>query len=429
MVENEEVVATYGRRWCFTINNPLGTDIQEVDISKTDLEIKEDYYPLDVLQEMENSGYFIFKYIKISIQVDDFASKDIIIKRPYFKDLESAELYFKSLEHFKYCIFQLEKGEEEHTQHFQGYIVFNIGKRFQTIKKYFPFAHLEKAKGSGSQCRDYCSKKDTRVAGPFEIGTFTEQGTRTDISNFMEMIRAGVDEEDLARLFPTLFLREKNKIQSIYAMNFNKYKTQCRDVKVTYIYGKSGVGKSTYIRKKYGVKESFWIHNYDNSMFTNYNYQDTIVFDEFSGDIKISAINMLLNVEPVELRGLNSSRYGCYHNVYIVSNYSPDELYRDIQKTQPEIFKTFKRRLNTIIRMESGGKMVYERITEWEDCTDEVDKELGLTQQTKKVWDIDKYGNKIVVFDRYSQVPDGLTLVEDVNNPFDITDKSGNLKF
>ena len=41
----------------------------------------------------------------------------------------------------------------------------------------------------------------------------------------------------------------------------------------------------------------------------------------------------------------------------------------------------------------------------------------------------DKYGNKIVVFDRYSQVPDGLTLVEDVNNPFDITDTSGNLKF
>ena len=55
---------------------------------------------------------------------------------------EEMEKYVKELEHFKYVIFQREKGHEKETEHFQMFIVFSISKRFNTIKGYFPTAHI-----------------------------------------------------------------------------------------------------------------------------------------------------------------------------------------------------------------------------------------------------------------------------------------------
>ena len=430
MEDNEQIsLSTQARRWVFTINNPLGDGIEEIDIATTDIPIDNDYYDKSVIQDLESSGYFQFKYVLVKIKIDDFTYKDFVVRRPFFKDIDSAISYFQNLEHFKYCIFQLEKGEEEETPHFQGFISFIVGKRFKTMKNLLPFAHLEKAKGSNTQCREYCSKKDTRVDGPFEMGKFAEERERTDIKEFLELVKAGATEDELMNLFPTLYLRELHKIQSIYASNYTQYKRKCRDICVTYIYGKSGVGKSTAIRKKLGLENSFWVHHYDNAMFTNYNFQDNLVFDEFTGKIPISHINMLLNVEPIELRGLNCSKYGAYHNVYIISNYSPKELYRETQKTEPMIYQTFNRRLNNIIRVDSNGKWIDERITEWEDVTDEDDLKMGLTKQTSKVYDKDTYGNKVLIFDRHKKQ---LELEKiDLPTPFDndITNADGELKF
>ena len=62
MVEIEEDISfgTQSRRWVFTINNPFGTDIEEIDINKADLPIKEDYYKSSVVQDLENSNCFNF---------------------------------------------------------------------------------------------------------------------------------------------------------------------------------------------------------------------------------------------------------------------------------------------------------------------------------------------------------------------------------
>lgn len=428
-IEENISLSTQARRWVFTINNPLGEDIEEVDIEKTNLPVKLDYYDLAIIKELEESGCFKFKYVKVAVKVDDFEYKDFVVKRPFFIDIDTAIQYLQSLEHFKYCIFQLEKGEEEQTPHFQGFISFTIGKRFKTIKNQLPFAHIEKAKGSNTQCREYCSKSETRVKGPFEFGKFAEERERTDIKDFIELVRAGATEDELMHLYPTLYLREINKIQAIYALNFKKYKTICRNINVTYIYGSSGVGKTSAVRNMLGLEKSFWVHHYDNAMFTNYNFQDNLVFDEFSGKIPITQFNMMLNVEPIELRGLNCVKYGAYHNVYIISNYSPKELYKETQKTEPLIYQTFNRRLNTIIRVDKDGKWIYERKTEWEDNDNEVEIKLGLDKRTSRVYEYDKHGNKILIFDRHRKQKE-LTPIE-TKTPFDedIIDSDGEIKF
>ena len=279
------------RRWVFTINNPFGDIYEDIDISKTDLKIKEDYYKSAVIDYLTETKCFVFKYIKISVKKDEFVSEDIIIKRPFFKDWDSVERFFDNVEHRKYVVYQMERGEDG-TEHLQGAIFYSIAKRFRTVKDTIPFAHIEKAKGSNSQVRDYCTKKDTRIKEPVEIGTFAEERERTDIVDFVQLIQSGMSKLELSKLYPSLYLRERNKIDMIYADLYEDYSKKCRDVDVTYIYGSSGLGKSSYVRRKLGLDNTFWVHNYDNSMFTNYKYEDVLVLDEFASNLKIQTLNM-----------------------------------------------------------------------------------------------------------------------------------------
>lgn len=418
-------VPDQARRWCFTINNPLGTGIEEVDISKTDLEIKEDYYNLSYLQD--NLEYFTFKYVLYETEDEEDAlnTKQFIVKRPFFKSLEAFREYLTHLEHFKYSIFQYEVGASG-TPHFQGFIIFTIAKRFTTIKSYLPFGHFEKCKGSNAQNRAYCSKSETKISGPYEDGEFAEERARTDVSEFINLVQSGAKKTELAKLSGNLYLKERNKIEQIYADVFEDYSCRCRDVEVTYIYGDSGIGKSTYVRRKIGLVDTFFVHKYDNSMFTNYKYQNNLVLDEFAGQIDIQALNQMLDVMPFEMRGLNCLKYGAFHNVYIISNYKPTELYKDIRKNEPKIFKSFMRRLHTILRIDEFGVEHIERETEWEPCTNEIDISQGLTKQIKLTYEIAPNGIRKVIFDRY-QPQELVALSDDIK--IGLYDEEGSLIF
>ena len=412
MEEIEEISSSVqSRRWCFTINNPLGTDIEDIDLSTTALEVKSDYYDKSVIKSLEDSECFIFKYVKVVLRDGDFSTKEYLVRRPFFKSIEKAQEYFESLESFKYCIFQLEKGEEEETEHFQGFIIFNGGKRFRTIKSFLPIAHLEKAKGSNVQCREYCSKTDTRIEGPFEFGKFAEERERTDIKEFVELVKAGSTRQELARLHPQLYLKELNKINNLYADNYEDYSYMCRDIDVTFIYGSAGAGKSTYVRKQVGDPRTlFGVNTYDNSMFTNYRFQDNLLLDEFTDKLDPQHFNRMLDIWPYEMRGLGVLRFAAFHHVYIVSNYSWKELYKTLQQTDIRLYKALNRRIHKIIHFEDGKPFI-ERDTDWEECTDSYLKSYGITKQVKRIWEYDSYGNKITIYSR-----DGVPEFQEVKN-------------
>lgn len=78
------------KRWLLTINNPIFADsgYTEINPSDTDLEVLENHYDLSVLQEDENKGYFDFRYIQFEKD-----GKHVIIKRPFFKNLDCVEKY------------------------------------------------------------------------------------------------------------------------------------------------------------------------------------------------------------------------------------------------------------------------------------------------------------------------------------------------
>ena len=306
--------------------------------------------------------------VKSDIVVEDKQSQNkqgrrflLTINNPKETD-DDFEKYVQELEHFKYCIFQREKGHETGTEHFQVFIIFTIAKRFSTIKSYFPTAHIEACKGSNVQCRDYCCKSDTRVSGPYEIGQFVEERSRTDISNFIELCQLGASDVEIAKLYPSLYLKSLDKISKIRQSYVgDEFLNKLRDVDVTYIYGLPGTGKTRYIYDNYKFGEFYHTSVYNNSTFDGYNGQDILVLDEFSGKINIELMNRLLDRYPFELPARFANKVACYTKVYIISNFKITELYKDEQSSKKILFDAFLRRVRKIVRFEKNGDMIVER--------------------------------------------------------------------
>lgn len=62
----------------------------------------------------------------------------------------------------------MEEGELG-TQHIQAFINFKSKARFAKIKKFDTRLHIQPV-GMDNGASDYCLKKDTRVAGPWQFG-------------------------------------------------------------------------------------------------------------------------------------------------------------------------------------------------------------------------------------------------------------------
>lgn len=94
----------------------------------------------------------------------------------------------------RYIVFQQETGTEQ-TNHIQGYISLKSQQRLNKLKELVgDRAHLEVAKGSPEQNRDYCSKTETAQAGTLEeYGDLpiSKQGKRNDIAELIESVKDG----------------------------------------------------------------------------------------------------------------------------------------------------------------------------------------------------------------------------------------------
>jgi len=110
----------------------------------------------------------------------------------------------------RYGIFGRERGANG-TPHLQGFLIFHQNRRFNAVRGLLPGSHIERARGTSVQARDYC-KKD----GDFtEHGDFPDtQGRRSDLEELLEWATAFESEHgrppsspDVAVHHPRAFLK------------------------------------------------------------------------------------------------------------------------------------------------------------------------------------------------------------------------------
>lgn len=267
-------------------------------------------------------------------------------------------------DYLQYAVFQREKGEETGTIHFQFFVDFKNARYFKWVKEKLPYGcHFKPMRSTKTHCRDYCSKTDTRVSEKYyEIGEFIEERQRTDLTKIMAMLKEKVPFEKVQEIYPNQCIMYKRQL-SEYAQNIinNESKTKFRDVKVTYIYGSPGTGKTSYMFKELGIENTFLVDMYDKSMFTQYNNEKNVVFDEFTGKVDITYFNKLLDRYPVQLRGLNVVKYASYDTVYIISNLPLSKQYKKEQEENPVVFKALLRRIGRILRFDDNGNIHIEK--------------------------------------------------------------------
>lgn len=116
----------------------------------------------------------------------------------------------------KYLVYQRERGENG-TEHFQGYVEMEKRTTLSTMKAWLPRAHFERRRGTQQQARDYCMKEESRVGGPWELGTYVEMfaGKRSDVAEVRDFLMSGGSKRDAYLQFPEVAARYPRYVDSV----------------------------------------------------------------------------------------------------------------------------------------------------------------------------------------------------------------------
>lgn len=196
------------------------------------------------------------------------------------EDLERFHTLAASLEKHCYICYGLEVAESG-LPHIQGYVELNSAQRFAYLQKYFAFKkddkllkfHVEIANGTAAENKKYTEKEGSF----FEYGEPVKQGSRTDLSGLKEAVKA--NPNDIARIVDEQVgnFQQLKYVQGLQPFYF-KHRDPAIPPKVFWIYGQTGVGKTSLVYRTFdsicSVSDFNWIG-------TGYSQNDCLLFDDF----------------------------------------------------------------------------------------------------------------------------------------------------
>lgn len=264
-----------------------------------------------------------------------------------------------------------EIGLKENTPHSHIFIACSSPLRFSTIKRRFPEAHIEQARGSCEDNRNYISKQgekwveksETSVEGTFEEWgemPIERQGARSDLDFLYQLVKDGKSNFEILEENSDYLLRLTDIERVRQTVRAEEFRTTFRNMEVTYLWGKTGTGKTRFVMEREGYAAVYRVTEYEHP-FDGYTGQETLVLDEYRSQLKISELLNLLDGYPLELRCRYTNKTACFTTVYIISNLALSAQYPMLQYEQPETWQALLRRINHVI--EYPPKKVFEQVT------------------------------------------------------------------
>ena len=246
------------------------------------------------------------------------------------------------------------------TPHTHLYIQLKNPIYFSSVKKAFPTAHIEEAKGTAEENKAYIRKegkwKDSEKETTNLIDTFEEYGTipqtgqgrRSDLSNLYQMIKYGYTNIEILEANPDNILNLQHIDKARLEILSDRYKSERRlNLLVTYVQGKTGYGKSRDILDAHGDINVYRTTDYKHP-FDTYSGEDVLVFEEFRSDLRIGDMLNYLDIYPLQLPARYNNRQACYNFVYIVSNWKLEDQYHNVRIEQKETYLAFLRRIKRV---------------------------------------------------------------------------------
>lgn len=276
----------------------------------------------------------------------------------------------------------------ENTYHTHLYICFKTPRAHTVLANAFPGAHRENVRGTSQQNRDYVLKdgekynkqpdgtydyvdsSGKRHQGTNFSDTFMEwgemprehQGKSKDVERILALLQDGADNMEIVTQVPSAMLNIDKVERTRSMFRDSQFANSWRDLSVTYIFGKTGCGKTRSVMDEYGYANCYRVTDYKHP-FDAYDGQDVIIFEEFRSSLKHADMLNYLDGYPLLLPCRYFNRQACFTKVFIITNVPPDDQYPNIDK---ESRSAFWRRVHKIVEyINPGFKIDYDGLDAW----------------------------------------------------------------
>lgn len=267
----------------------------------------------------------------------------------------------------QYMICGEEVGDQEETPHIQGYIQYKERVLGSAVKRRWPTAHIEKAKGSPEQNVTYCSKGGLS----HEHGECLKgQGSRSDLDDIKRLIDSNCRLDAIREQHYGSYLRYQNAIIRDRQLSLPN-RSWATELHIRW--GASGSGKSrwcldTYPQAVWKTRGEWW---------DGYDGDETVIIDDFYGWIKFDDLLRIADRYPLQLPVKGGFRKFVAKRVIITSNKHWRDWYPSI--TYPELWTAFERRITTCMEFRRSADSGFEIITEIDRSSSEsLDEMSGL---------------------------------------------------
>jgi len=245
---------------------------------------------------------------------------------------------------------QSERAPLTRAYHMQWFVMFKDNVTFNYVKQLINdnTAHIEPMRGTIEQNKAYVSKKDSAVPDTqWVIGKEPKQGTGAKWTKIKEKADAGVTDLDIwndSELGPAMAHWYK-PLAHYRDLKDQVVQTE-RPRAILYIYGDTGMGKSTYCRDvTRGEHMVVLTATKDQKVWHDPRTQgaEVIMIDEFMGDA-IPAADMLRMLDPHPLRVEIKGGFVTFNPKKIIINsmHPPDVAYPNVKVDQDAFMRRLK---------------------------------------------------------------------------------------
>lgn len=276
------------------------------------------------------------------------------INNPQVDETYNDQFWMLHPDIIKYLIVQEEKGHNEGTVHWQGFVILTRQQRLSYMKKLNRRAHWEVTRGTSEEAAAYCRKEDTFTGGfRFEIGELPTQkagGHKERLEEAASTLEAIKECYQPPKKINPLVLMQPGFIAAYSALTTDVLGPYRPDLKIITLIGPPGSGKS------YAIQHFFPEHGRciagNSGVWFQSPLEEVMVFEEFCGQIQLQKMLQLLDPYPLALEIKGGMRPALYKTAVITSNTRPDKWYKtDPPGTVKSIFDEPNKRDDAVMAL------------------------------------------------------------------------------
>lgn len=255
-------------------------------------------------------------------------------------NLNSEEVFNKHQKQIRFMAFGDEICPKTKKKHQQGFLYFhnqmrsikNIANLFKLTENDKP-QHIEIMRGSFKENEAYCSKEGSYT----KLGDEPSQGLRGDLNELKkEILDGNLSVDDIVIENPMMFHqygRTLSKIEEIaLRKKYRSWMTTC-----LWIYGETGTGKSHKAFENFHP-DTHYVKNLNTDFWDGYTGQETVILNEFRGQIKFSELLDLIDKYPktVNIKGKPPVPFLAKH-IIITSCKKPTDIYYNLDESHKQL--------------------------------------------------------------------------------------------